>query len=404
MFEDTPLVLVEDAAHLAEVAQKFARASVLAIDTESDSSYSYQEKVCLLQISDLTTDYLVDPLAVPDLSPLEPIFGDRSITKVLHGADYDIVCLKRDFGFRVRGLFDTLVAAQLLGTERIGLADLVTHWFGVELDKKFQRYNWALRPLLPEHIEYARGDTHYLLALREILQRRLRAAGRVRHFREECRILERREWGGKPFDPEGWADLKQAGTLDDVSRRVLRRLYQYRDAQARRMDRPAYKVIPEDVLVAVARALPETETALDAVIDRRSALRRRHGRALLAEVAHGLEDTTALPDPRKRGRGAPKKERTSRPRTGPRTRLHGRQAERVLAELKVWRNRVLARDPSMSPTTVASNATLKWIAQMRPTNLTELEAVPEVRRWQVIDFGVELIELLDKVAPLDGKA
>jgi ribonuclease D len=170
------------------------------------------------------------------------------------------------------------------------------------------------------------------------------------------------------------------------------------------MDRPAYKVIPEDVLVAVARARPVSESALDDVIDRRSALRRRHGRALLAEVAEAIEDTTALPDPRKRRRAAGATQAAARRRAGPRTRLHGRQAERVLSELKLWRNKVLERDPSMSPTTVASNATLKWIAQVRPTNLTELEAVPEVRRWQVADFGVELIELLDKVAPLDAKS
>ncbi len=393
MFDDTSLVLVEDQERLAEVVRILEREPAIALDTESDSSHSYQEKVCLLQISDRTTDYLVDPLRVPDLSLLGPILADRSITKVLHGADYDIVCLKRDFGFRVRGLFDTLIAAQLLGTERIGLAGLVGHWFGVDLDKKFQRHNWALRPLLDEHIDYARGDTHFLLALREILSRKLRASGRMRHLREECRILERREWGGKGFDPEGWHDLRQAGSLDEEGRRVLRRLYHYRDRQARRLDRPAFKVMPEDMLVALARTRPASESAMDAVIDRRSALRRRHGKLLLVEIAEALADTTRLPERKRKRAPSPRRE-------GPRPRLQGRQVDRVLAELKTWRNQVLARDPSMTPSTVASNATLRWIAQVRPTNLAELEEVPEVRRWQVADFGPELIDLLDKVAPL----
>ena len=395
MFDDTTLVLIEDQERLAEVARVLSREPAIALDTESDSSYSYQEKVCLLQISDRTTDYLIDPLRVPDLSPLGAILADRTITKVLHGADYDIVCLKRDFGFRVRGLFDTLIAAQLLGTERIGLADLVGHWFGVELDKKLQRHNWSLRPLLDEHIEYARGDTHFLLALREILTRKLRLSGRMRHLREECRILERREWGGKGFDPEGWVDLRQAGSLDEEGRRVLRRLYHYRDRQARKLDRPAYKVMPEDMLVALARARPIGESALDSVIDRRSALRRRHGKALLVEIGAALEDTTRLPEHKRKRAPGPRRE-------GPRPRLQGRQADRVLGELKTWRNQVLARDPSMSPSTVASNSTLRWIALVRPTNLAELEQVPEVRRWQVADFGAELIDLLDKVAPLKG--
>jgi len=394
MFDDTPLVLVEDQERLAELARILEREPAIALDTESDSSYSYQEKVCLLQISDRTTDYLIDPLRVPDLSPLGPILANRSITKVLHGADYDIVCLKRDYGFRVRGLLDTLIAAQLLGTERIGLADLVGNWFGVDLDKKLQRHNWALRPLLDEHIEYARGDTHFLLALREILTRKLRMSGRMRHLREECRILERREWGGKGFDPEGWLDLRQAGSLDEDGRRVLRRLYHYRDRQARKLDRPAYKVMPEDMLVVLARVRPTSESALDAVIDRRSALRRRHGKALLIEIAAALADTTRLPESkRKRKPAGPR-------RDVPRPRLQGRQADRVLAELKTWRNQVLSRDPSMSPSTIASNSTLRWIALVRPTNLAELEEVPEVRRWQVADFGEELIDLLDKVAPL----
>ena len=393
MFEETPLVMIESAKALRGLVATLSRAKVIGVDTESDSSYSYQEKVCLVQISDMDTDYIIDPLAVGDMSALAEILSDKSIVKVLHGGDYDVVCLKRDFGFEIRGLFDTLIAAQLTGLERIGLADLIGRFFGIDIDKVYQRHNWALRPLRPEHLEYARGDTHYLLALREILLRELKKVGRVRHFHEECRLLERREWHGRGFDPDAWVDMKRVGELDETGLRVLRRLYHYRDRQARRMDRPPYKVIPDDVLVEVAAARPTHDRDLDALFARTSALRRRHGRALLEEVADGLDDTEPLP---KTSRKSVEKER---PATRLRTRLKGRQAERVLADLKRWRAEVLERDPSLNPYSVASNSTLKWIAAMRPRSLQELGEVPEVRRWQVREFGDELLERLDRTAP-----
>lgn len=393
MFEDTPLVMIESDKALHDMIERLSDTKVLGIDTESDSSYAYQEKVCLIQVSDLHTDYIIDPLAVSDLSAFAPILADRQITKVLHGADYDIVCLKRDFGFEIRGLFDTLIAAQLLGLERIGLADLVLGHFGIEIDKHFQRHNWALRPLYPEHVEYARGDTHYLLALKEILERRLIRVDRKRHFKEECRLLERREWQGRGFDPDGWLDMKRAGDLDEIGQRILRRLYQYRDRQARRMDRPPYKVMPDDLLIEVAVCKPANERALDALISARSALRRRHGTALLESVKLGIEDDQPLPT-------TSRKSKREKPKSNLRPRLRGRQVERVLADLKLWRSEVLARNNGLTPFGVASNATLKWIATMRPSSLTELSKVPEVRRWQVQDFGEELIARLERVSPL----
>ena len=189
MFDLTPLVHVTDPEALADVANTLAEARVIGVDTESDSFYSYQERVCLIQLSDAHADYIIDPLAVEDLSALAPIMANPDIVKVLHGADYDIVCLRRDFSFAFVNVFDTLIASQLLGFERIGLADLIGRFFGHEIDKQYQRHDWSRRPLLPEHIEYARGDTHFLLALREIMERKLTHAGRSRHMEEECALV-----------------------------------------------------------------------------------------------------------------------------------------------------------------------------------------------------------------------
>lgn len=390
MYEDTPLVMVEDARTLDEVVERLSRAPVIGVDTESDSFYSYQEKVCLVQISDLEADYVIDPLRVPDLSPLGPIMADRRIPKVLHGADYDIVCLKRDFGFEIRNVFDTLVAAQLLGMQRIGLADLILRYFGIELDKQYQRHDWSSRPLEPEHLEYARGDTHFLPALREIMSRSLRQTGRMRHLREECRILEKRQWKGRPFDPDGYLHIKKANTLDDASKRVLRRLYLYRDAAAREMDRPTFKVMPDQVLVRVAEEKPRSLADLDRLFPGMTAMKRRHGKHLVECVNQGLADDFDIPK-------APKRTRSRR--NGPRPRLTGRVQERVLNELKNWRNRRVEETEGLTPYLVASNTTLKAIAARRPLDKDELREIPDVRSWQVDEFGDEILELLDALDP-----
>ena len=263
MFGDTPLIMIEDQQGLVDLANRLSGTAVIGIDTESDSFYSYREKVCLIQLSDLHSDYVIDPLKVKDMSALGPILADPAVVKILHGADYDVVCLKRDFDYQIRGLFDTLIAAQMLGMPRIGLADLINHFFGHEIDKQYQRYDWSRRPLLPEHLDYARGDTHFLLALRELMTRKLKAAGRMRHMREECALQENREWVGRPFDPDGYLRIKKSEGLDDSGKRILKRLYIYRDENAKKLNRPVFKVIPDQVLVQLAQSKPETLSDLD---------------------------------------------------------------------------------------------------------------------------------------------
>ena len=181
MFGDTQLIMVEDDEALIAAVDSMRGAPVVGVDTEADSFHSYQEKVCLVQLSDLNRDYIVDPLKVADMSPLGEIMADPATIKVLHGADYDIVSLKRDFGFQFDNVFDTMISAQFLGFDGVGLADLIRRFFGHKIDKKFQRHDWSKRPLLPEHLDYARGDTHWLPALRELLELFLRRIGRVFH-------------------------------------------------------------------------------------------------------------------------------------------------------------------------------------------------------------------------------
>jgi ribonuclease D len=390
MYEATPLIVVEDDESLRKILPRLRAAPVLGVDTESDSFYHYQEKVCLLQLSDAHADYVVDPLRVRDLSPLGELFEDPKVVKVLHGADYDVVSLHRDYGFRFRNLFDTLLAAQILGFPRVGLADLVDKAFGITLDKKFQRHDWASRPLLEEHLDYARGDTHFLLALHELMRRRLVRAGHRPHHREECRLLELRRHRPKPPDDAAFLKVKQSSTLDEPGLRVLRRLWRLRETQAKHLDRPVFKVLSDQVLLQVAHERPEDDAELDRLLGRGSALRRRYGRVFLSAVHEGLRDPTPLPG------AAPSR---AEPRG---VRLRGKLAETVFNELKLWRSRKLAAHPKLPAFLTASNGVLKSVASFRPTTLAELEQVPEVRRWQVRDHGEEWLRLLDQHAPISA--
>lgn len=375
MFGDVPLVLVEDGPALERAVQTFREHAAIAVDLEADSFHHYREKVCLLQVSVPGTDFVIDTVAVQDLGPLGELLEEPDKVKVLHGADYDVVSLKRDYGIGIRGLFDTMIAAQFLNLPKLGLADLLSSTFAVGLDKKYQRHDWSRRPLLPEHLEYARGDTHWLLALREVLTYRLERAGWTQAVLEECRLLENREWQGRVVEPGDFLRIKGTSSLDERAKRVLRALYDYREGQARNMDRPVFKVIPDPVLAAVARKQPKDVEQLVGLIRRRSALMRQHGNALIDAVAKGLEDQRPLPP-----LPARKKQRTTR----------GSSNARVIEILKAWRTERAKRD-RIAPSLVAPNALLRELGRVVPTDRSQLDEVPELRRWQVERYGDELL-------------
>ncbi len=379
MFGDTPLVMIEDDAALAALCEELSRCDTIAVDTESDSFHHYQEKVCLIQLSDLDKDYIVDPLLISDMSPLKTLFEDPSVLKLLHGADYDIVCLKRDYDIALDNIFDTMIAAQFLAFPRIGLADLIDHFFGIRLEKKYQRHDWSQRPLEAEHLLYARGDTHWLLAVAEALQHKLARAGWLDAVIEECAVLQKREWSGRTAHDSDFLRVKQSSTLDDEGKRVLRALWDYREEQARRMDRPAFKVLPGHTLIDISRARPVDLDALAKVVRNRSSAYRRHGEALVAAVQAGLADERPIPAPPKP--------------TPRRKRAQGPSNDRLLGLLKSWRNGLVERQ-GVAPVVVANNQLLKDIASIAPADLEALQAVPGIRSWQIEAYGDAIVELV----------
>ena len=275
--------LVAEAGALAALVDRLRAEPVIALDTESNSFHVYRERVCLLQISTRTEDVIVDPLSV-DVRPLGEVLCDGRET-VLHGADYDVRCLKREYGWALPRLFDTMAAARRLGRTGLGLSALVEGHFGVRLSKANQRSDWGRRPLSREQIAYAALDTHFLLPLHDMLVAELSGRGALDEARREFDRIAAVEPREKVFDPEGWRRLKGARELDPAGRAVLRALWISREERARAEDRPPFKVLAEHTMVELARRRPRGADELGRIPGVTPAVLRRLGGAILSAVA-----------------------------------------------------------------------------------------------------------------------
>jgi ribonuclease D len=243
--------VIASAAELAELLALIERNDRIGADTEADSLHCYREKLCLLQISLPEGDFLIDPLAGNDLGSLAAVLTRKEI--VLHGADYDLRLLRRGLNFRPSRLFDTMIAARLLGHRAFSYAALVEKFFSVELAKGSQKANWALRPLSSQMERYARNDTHYLLPLAQKLESELIERDRLGWFRESCaRAIESAAVDRERDGEEAWR-VRGAGLVRGQEAAILRALWQWRDKEAERADRPPFHILRNDQLLEVAR-------------------------------------------------------------------------------------------------------------------------------------------------------
>lgn len=271
--------LVADSAAVAELVARLRAEPIIAIDTESNSFHAYKERVCLIQISVPGGDWIVDPLAT-DVAPLGGVVFDGRET-VLHGADYDVRCLKRDFGWSLPNLFDTMVAARRLGVVGLGLLALVEARFGVRLSKAHQRSDWGRRPLSADQLAYAALDTYFLLRLRDLLAADLAARGLADEAKAEFRRIASARPHERIFDPEGWRRLKGARELPEEARKALRALWIAREQRAGALDRPPFKVLGEHAMLEIARRRPDGIEALARIPGVTPAVIRNVGDAVL---------------------------------------------------------------------------------------------------------------------------
>lgn len=373
--EEIPRPIVVTAReHLDEVVAELKTFSRLAIDTESNGFYAYRERVCLIQLSSPTTDYVIDPLAVRDLSALGPILEDPAVEKIFHAGEYDILCLKRDYGYRFANLFDTMISARLLSSKELGLAAAIERHFGVKLSKKLQRADWGKRPMSEEQIRYAQMDTHYLMRLADIQKELLKEKRRLEDAAEAFEELAALTPAERFFDPEAYRKIAARADLVGERLSVLREIYLFREEQAQARDRAVFRVMPDDVMLRVAQALPKERGELSRVKGMTPYLIEKFGRGLLECVARGLR---AGPPP-----ALARGERRQRP---------DMREVRLFEELRQWR-KGQAESEGVEPVVIMSSEVLKELARLScagdPDPLKPLSALKRGR------YGEALTRLL----------
>jgi ribonuclease D len=308
-----------------------------------------------------------------DLARFGAVLGDPNITKIFHGGDYDLRIMNRDFGFVVRNLVDTSICAQLLGYDAFGLAALLDRHFGVKANKAHQRADWSMRPLPPDMLAYASMDTHYLEELAAKLRAELEALGRWEWAVEEFARLETVRHREADEDVETWRKLKNIGGLDRRALAIIRDLHGWRDALARKADRPPFKIVGNDTLIEIAKLKPQTirDLANIKAVPRYHA--DRYGRELVAIVRAAMElPEDALPE-----------------RAEPKAWIRDKALEAKINRLKTIRDRY-ATELKIDPAILGARHILTAIATAG--NLD----VPNMREWQKGVMGEALLAALAK--------
>jgi ribonuclease D len=373
---------VRTEAELAGLLSALSGCRAVALDTESDSLHHHREKVCLVQVaSDRGQAWLVDPLAGLDLRPLGPLLADPTVAKVFHGADYDVTTLKRDFGFTLGGLFDTMIAARFLGLPEIGLMALAKAELGVTLTKDSQKDDWSVRPLTPAQESYALSDVLHLLALRQRLMDRLGELGRLSWVEEECEAVAALPAARREHDPEAWQRVKGARRLPARGLAVVREVFAWREALADATDVPAFKLMSTEVLLAMATTPPATVEDVHRV---RGLTGRARGQAasLRAAVARAL----ALPE-------------SELPRLSPAPRppFVADVVRRRIEALRTWRAAEAVR-VKLDVSVILPQRLLERLAEAGPTSTADLPKIEGFRRWRSEAFGPAVLAVMAAAA------
>ena len=365
-----PATYIDDRRSLDAAVSRLAAQPRLAIDTESNSMYAYRGRTCLVQISTADEDLLIDPLAIKDIGALGGILADATIEKVFHAAEYDLICLKRDFDFDVRGIFDTMAAARVCGYTRIGLGNMLSDLLGVPHSKKHQTDDWARRPLPASYRRYAQMDTHYLLRLRDYLYAELAAAAKLDEAYEYMADVTRFELKSLEFDPDGFWALSRPGALDKRQMAALRELYILRDELAQARDEPPGRMMSNKALLQIAKALPRRQSELEGMRGLPRWLVRRHGHEVIEAVKHSAESRLPLAPPRQ-------------------ARIPNHIAERYNA-LMNWR-RQTAQARGVESDVIISKDTLWQIARRQPDSIDDLRGIDGLGPWRRGEYGEQLL-------------
>lgn len=366
-----PPQFINNQSDFEALARHLQSEDILAVDTEADSLYAYEEKVCLIQISTDKNDFIIDPLPLDDLAPLGAIFRDPAIEKIFHASEYDILILHNSYLFEFENLFDTMLAAQILGRDKLGLDALLEQYFGIRVNKKYQRANWGKRPLTEDMLRYAQMDTHHLIQIRHILAAELEKKNltpiAAEDFLRACQVhRQAREEKIAPC----WR-INGARKLSPQKAAVFVKLCEYREIVAQKRNQPVFKVLSAKTLLQLAQQTPTTIARLvELDIPGNNSL-RQHAPGLIDAIQSGLASKPVHP---------PKKERVD---------------DAYLARekaLRDWRKRT-AQKMNVNSAVVLPRELLYEVVSVNPKNMEELARVLEDVPWRLERFGDDILSI-----------
>ena len=381
------MIYIDTQTGIDEAAAVLSRSSWAAVDTEADSLHHYQEKLCLLQVSVEGEDFVIDPLAKVDLSEFARILSEKFL--IFQGADFDIRMVRRVADFRPREIFDTMIAAQVLGYDKQGLADLALRHCGVTLPKAGQKADWSRRPLTPALLEYAANDTHYLRPVQQAMQRELAELGRAEWHRQNVGRMLKSVMEPRPAPPADADDrwqVKGSKDLKGKSVTVLRELWRWREEEARRRDRPSFKVLNTEYLIGAARWTgqhPGKDIAEWAEAPRN--VRGEHREAMNRAI--------------RSADSMPQAEFTKPPRD--KFRKRWTEADNKKLELLKAERQKLAEVYKVTPSLLATNTNLETLILAAPKDRAALESTDCLLPWQLEIVAEPFLNILGKEA---GKA
>ena len=384
---DAPATLYLDSPSETEgFLSSIESAPMLAIDTEGASFHRFVDRIYLLQLSTSNRHAIIDPLRVPAPRKLGMLLESRAVEVVFHDADYDLRLLHQDYGWRVNNIFDTRIAAQLLGIKAFGLAALLEQFFGLKLDKKHQRADWSMRPLTVDMLEYAAQDTQHLLELRGRLRDALERKDRLHWALEEFARLEGTQWD-EDDNSQAFMRIKGARDLTRRELALLRELTSWRDDVARAQDKSTFRIVTNEVLLSLARSAPATIKALEGTRGLNARLIEQRGTQLLAAIARGV----AVPDAE-----LPRFPKSARWERDP-------DFDDRVGRLKHARDEA-ARRLELDPGVLFSRERLEAVARRKPSRVEDLAEIAEVRRWQIEVLGEAFVRALRQAGPAPARA
>ncbi len=357
---------IDTEAPLKELIRKVKKTKWVSVDTEADSLHHYFEKACLIQLTINETNYIIDPLARIDLAKFFNILSKKSL--ILHGADYDLRMLQSSFGFRPKNnIFDTMIAAKLLGYDKFSLAALVEHFFNIKLKKQGQKSNWAKRPLTESQLEYASNDTRYLKEIAENLTKELKKLNRYNWFLETVDLMVQATAKNKERDPDDIWRIKGSGLLQEHQLIFLKMIWEWRESIAAKKDTPTFKIMGNRQMIELAAWASDNPSCR---AEDFSGFPKSYSNSRIKGIGTAIEkarNTNKIACPKFRKRKKP---------------VHNRPGYKKLVRALKEECVKVSKKIKMNPTDIANNATIERLVCKRPSTLKEVSECGHIMKWQ----------------------